>query len=101
MVKNQKQSIWQIFKCGLKDYIKVETSSGAGIVNLLFGVIFAGLLLAIQVSAIIEAFGKFFREGFTIGMPWYGNLIIFLAFIIYSWYCVKSLMEIEKTKQNM
>lgn len=98
--KSEKEPIWEIIKESLHEYLKAETTSPGGKLNLIFGILLFILTLACFGEKPIDYICKLIKPNFDIGIPWYGTLIMFILTASYFSFCVKSIIDIEKTRQN-
>lgn len=105
---NSDESMWSIIKAICKDCFNTETSTQAGRINLLFGILIfftiTGFLLK---ESFIDKIFKLLNNDYQSGFPWYAIFGLILLFIAYSIYCVNTLNRsnkeqdaIDKIKQN-
>lgn len=99
-MKNKDDSIWKTIKYIAKEFLKSETSSPGGKLNLFFGILIFAVVSASMASSIALYVCKFFKPDFIVGMPWYGNVILVILMVGYFGYCSHSIIEIDKLKNT-
>lgn len=90
------ESIWEIIKDGCKKCFKAETSTEAGRLNLLGGLICAVFILTLITTDIIDKILWCINNKYEIGLPWYAILVLIGMFLLYCSYCINKLIKINK-----
>ena len=84
----------------MKDYIKTETESTCGKVNLISGILLAILVILLVVPNTLLVIMQCFFPKVELLMPWYGVLIMFGFLIAFFLICIRYVSGIELNREK-
>lgn len=92
---SKEDSILDIIKQSCKKCFKTETSTEAGRVNLLSGIIIVFVFVGITSTTIFDFILIILNKDRLVGLPWYAILILASLVIVFFAYCIKKVSQIN------
>lgn len=96
---NEKEFFGHIKKL-VKKFIEVETS-GAGLINLIFGFILAIFVFITCIPSTVEKLIAMCMPGINSDVPWYVNFFYFLLLVAFFYVCFNRMCKINETKNDI